>query len=204
MIKSIRMRWTGHVTRVGDKSGAYRVLVENLDGKSPVGRPRRIWENNIKMNLLDVGWGGMDRIDVPQRRESWRALVSAVMNVRISQNATQSTPPHKAHLDPWHTTTQGTKPHKTRHHTKHNTTKTHLNPCHTTTQGTKPHKARHHTKHTTTKRNLNPWHTTTQAGYRAQFFTSRLHVRHHCRASNESIFYYLRCTPCLLVKITTN
>jgi len=67
----------------GRHSGAYRVLVGNPDGKSPVGRPRRIWEDNIKMNPLDVGWGGMDRINLPQRRGSWRALLNAVMNVRI-------------------------------------------------------------------------------------------------------------------------
>jgi hypothetical protein len=137
VIKSVRMRWAGHVARMGDKSGEDRFWVENSDGKSPVGRPRRIWKDDIKMNLLNVAWGGMYRIEVPQRRESWWAIVNAGMHVRISRNNTQSTAPHKAHLDPSYTTTQGMSSHQAHHHRRQNST-----------HGTPPHKARHYIKHT--------------------------------------------------------
>jgi hypothetical protein len=62
--------------------GAYRVLVERPEGKRPLGRPRRRWEDNIKMDLQQVGWG-MDWIDMAQDRDRWRAVVSAVMNLRV-------------------------------------------------------------------------------------------------------------------------
>jgi hypothetical protein len=75
-IKS-RMRWAGHVARVGEKSGAYRVLVGRPEGRRPLGRPRRIWEDNIKMDLQDVGWG-MDWIELAQGRDGWWAVVNAV------------------------------------------------------------------------------------------------------------------------------
>jgi hypothetical protein len=65
----------------------YRVLVCKLEGKTPLGRPRCGWENNIKMDLLEVGCGGMDWIELAQARDRWRALVNAVMHLRVASNA---------------------------------------------------------------------------------------------------------------------
>jgi hypothetical protein len=59
------------------------VLVGKSEGKRPLGRPRRTWENNIKKDLLEVGWGGMDWMELAQGRDRWRALVNAVMNIRV-------------------------------------------------------------------------------------------------------------------------
>ena len=70
------------MARVEEGSGAYRVLVGRPEGERPLGTPRLIWENNIKMDL-DVGWVGMDGIDLVQDRDWWRALVNAVMNLRV-------------------------------------------------------------------------------------------------------------------------
>jgi hypothetical protein len=81
--KSRRMRWAGHVARMGTESGAYRVLVGKPEGKRSLGRPRRRWEDNIKMDFLEVGCGGMDWIGLAQDRDKWRALVNAVMNLRV-------------------------------------------------------------------------------------------------------------------------
>jgi len=83
VIKSIRMRWAGHVTRMGVISGVYRVLVGIPGGRRPLGRPRRRWEDNMKVNLPEVGCGGMDWIDLAQDRDRWRALVNAAMNFRV-------------------------------------------------------------------------------------------------------------------------
>jgi len=80
---SRRMSWAGHVARMGERRGAYRVLVEKPEGKRPLGRSRRRWEDNIKMDLLEVGYWGMDCIELSQERESWRAFVSAVMKLRV-------------------------------------------------------------------------------------------------------------------------
>jgi hypothetical protein len=68
---------------MGDGRGAYRVLVERPEGRRLLGRPTRRWEDNIKMDLQEVGWGGMDWIDMAQDRDRWRAFVSAVMNLRV-------------------------------------------------------------------------------------------------------------------------
>jgi len=68
---------------VGEKRGVYRVLVGKLKGKRQLGRPRCRWENNIKMDLQEVGCGDMDWIDLAQDRDKWRALVNAVMNLRV-------------------------------------------------------------------------------------------------------------------------
>jgi hypothetical protein len=83
MIKSRRMRWAGHVARMGEKRNAYRILVGNPEGKRPQGRPRRRWVDNIKMDLRAIGWNGGDWIDLAQDRDQWRAPVKAVMNLRV-------------------------------------------------------------------------------------------------------------------------
>jgi hypothetical protein len=68
----------------GEKSNACRILMGEPDRKRPLGRPRRRWVNNIKMDLRVIGWDGMDRIDLAQDREQWRALVNTLMNLRVS------------------------------------------------------------------------------------------------------------------------
>jgi len=83
VIKSRRMRWAGHVACMGERRGVYRVLVAKPEGKRTLGRPRRRWEDNIKMNLQEVGCGGMDWIELAEDRDRWRALVNAVMNLRV-------------------------------------------------------------------------------------------------------------------------
>jgi len=83
VIKSRRMRWAGHVARMGEKRGVYRVLVGRPEGKRPLGRPRRSWVDNIMMDLQEVGYGYVDWIGLAQHRDRWRTLVSAVMNLRV-------------------------------------------------------------------------------------------------------------------------
>jgi hypothetical protein len=83
IIKSRRMRWTGHVARMGEKRNAYRILVGKQEGKIPLGRPRRRWEDNISMDLREIVWIGMDWIDLAQDRDHWRALVNTIMNLRV-------------------------------------------------------------------------------------------------------------------------
>ena len=68
---------------MGEKRGVYRVLVWKPEGKRPFGRPRRRWEDNIKMNLQEVGCEGMDWIELAQDRDGWRVLVNSVMNLRV-------------------------------------------------------------------------------------------------------------------------
>jgi len=84
VIKSRGMRWAGHVARMGEERGVYRVLVGKPEGRRPLGRPRRRWVNNIRMDLQEVGCGYMDWIGLAQDRDGWRKLVSAVMNLRVS------------------------------------------------------------------------------------------------------------------------
>jgi hypothetical protein len=83
MIKSRRLRWAGHVARMGDKRDAYRILVWKPEGKRAVGRPRRGWEDNIRIDLREIGWGVMDWIDLAQDREQWSGHVNTVMNLRV-------------------------------------------------------------------------------------------------------------------------
>jgi hypothetical protein len=83
IIKSRRMRWAGHMARMGDRGNVYRLLVGKPEGKRPLGRPRRRWIDNIKMDLLEIGLNVVDRIGLTQDRYRWRALVNTVMNLRI-------------------------------------------------------------------------------------------------------------------------
>jgi len=76
------MRWVGHVARMGEERSEHRVLVGKPEGKRTLGRPRRRWEDNIKMYLREVGGGG-DWMELAQDRDRWRALVNKVMNLRV-------------------------------------------------------------------------------------------------------------------------
>jgi hypothetical protein len=82
VIKSRRMRWAGHLAHMGKGRGVYRVLVGKPERKRPLGRPRRRWEDNNKVDLKEVGCGGMDWIELAKDTDMWRALVNAVMNLR--------------------------------------------------------------------------------------------------------------------------
>jgi len=73
----------GHVARIGKTRGLYRVLVGKLEGKRPLARSRRRWEDNIKMDIQEVRFEGMDWIELAQDRDSWRTLMSAIMNLRV-------------------------------------------------------------------------------------------------------------------------
>jgi len=83
VIKSRRMRWVGHVACMGEERGVYRVLVGKPEARRSLGRPRRRWEDNIRMNFWEVGCGCVDWMELAQDRDRWRALVSAVMNLRV-------------------------------------------------------------------------------------------------------------------------
>ena len=83
VIKSRRMRWAGHVARMEEGRGVHKILVGKPEGKRPLGRPRRRWEDNIKMNLQEVGRFYGDWMELAQDRDRWRVLVSTVMNFRV-------------------------------------------------------------------------------------------------------------------------
>ena len=83
VIKSRGMRWAGHVARMEEGRGVHKVLVGKTEGKRPLGRQRRRWEDNIKMDLQEEGRGCGDWMELAQDRDRWRALVSTAMNFRI-------------------------------------------------------------------------------------------------------------------------
>jgi hypothetical protein len=83
IIKARRMRWAGHVPRMGEKRNAYRLLVGKPEGRRPLGRPRCKWLDNIRMDLVEVGWGDVDWIGMAQDRGRWRALVNSALNLRV-------------------------------------------------------------------------------------------------------------------------
>ena len=83
VIKSRKMRWAGHVALIEESRGVYRGLVGKTEGKKPFGRPKHRWEDNIKIELQEVGCGDMDWIDLARDRDRWRALVKAIMNFRV-------------------------------------------------------------------------------------------------------------------------
>ena len=77
------MRWAGHVACMVERRGVYRVLVGKPEGTRRLGRPSRRWEDNIKMDLQEVGCGGMDWIELAEDRDRWWTVVNAVMNLRV-------------------------------------------------------------------------------------------------------------------------
>ena len=83
VVKSRGMRWAGHVARMGEDRGVQRVLVEKPGGKRPLGRPRCRWEDNIKMDLQEVGGGRGDWMELAQDRDRWRALVGTVRDLWV-------------------------------------------------------------------------------------------------------------------------
>ena len=76
-------KWAGHVARMGERRGVCRIWVGKPEGKKPLGRPRRRWEDNMKMDLQEVGYGSMDWIELAQDWERWRTLMNAVMSFRV-------------------------------------------------------------------------------------------------------------------------
>jgi hypothetical protein len=82
-VKSRRMRWAGHAARMGEERKVYKVLVRKPEGKRPLGRPRRRWEDGLRMDLREIGLEGVDWIRLAQDRDRWRAVVSAVMSLRV-------------------------------------------------------------------------------------------------------------------------
>jgi hypothetical protein len=83
VIKARRMRWAGTVARMGEVRGAYKILVARPEGRRPLGRPRRRWEYNIKMDLRKIGFGDVDWIHWAQDRDRWRALVNTAMKLQV-------------------------------------------------------------------------------------------------------------------------
>jgi hypothetical protein len=83
MVMSRTMRRVGHVVRKGEKRNAYRILVGKPEGKQPLGRSRHRWVNNIKIDLRELGWVDMGRIDLAQDKDQWRDLVNTIMNLRV-------------------------------------------------------------------------------------------------------------------------
>jgi hypothetical protein len=87
LYSSRKMRWAGHVARMGEKRNVYRLLVGKPRGRRPLGRPRRRWIDDIKMDLLEIGLNVVNWIGLAQDRYRWRVLVNSVMNLRVPQTA---------------------------------------------------------------------------------------------------------------------
>jgi hypothetical protein len=83
VIKARRMRWVGHVVYMGKVRGAYNILVGRPEGRRPLGKPRSRWEDNIKMDLGEIGFGDVDWTHLAQDRDRWSALVNTVMNLQV-------------------------------------------------------------------------------------------------------------------------
>jgi hypothetical protein len=83
IIKARRMRWAGHVARMGENRNAFRLLVGKPEGRRPLLRPRHMWLDNIRKDLVEVGWGDVDWIALAQDRDRWRALVNSALNLRV-------------------------------------------------------------------------------------------------------------------------
>jgi hypothetical protein len=83
VVKARRMRWAGYVARMGEVRGAYNIFVGRPEGRIPLGRPRRRWEDNIKMGLWEIGFGDVGWIHWAQDMDRWRAVVNTVMNLRV-------------------------------------------------------------------------------------------------------------------------
>jgi hypothetical protein len=83
VIKARRMRWAGHVACMAEVRGAYNILVGRPEWRRPLGRPRRRWEDNIKMDIREIGFGDVDWINLAQDRDRWWAIVNTVMNLRV-------------------------------------------------------------------------------------------------------------------------
>ena len=84
VIKWRKMKWMGHVARMGERRDVYRILMGKPEGKRPLGRPRRSWEDNIKIDLQEVECGDRDWIELAEDTDRWRAVVNAVLNLRVS------------------------------------------------------------------------------------------------------------------------
>jgi hypothetical protein len=82
-IKSRRMRWVGHVAYMGEGMKVYKVLVGKPEGKRPLGRPRCRWDDGIRMDLREIGWGSAEWIQLAQDGDRWRVLVNTVTNLRV-------------------------------------------------------------------------------------------------------------------------
>jgi hypothetical protein len=83
IIKARRMRWVGHAARMGEKRNAYRLVVGKPEGSRPLGRPRRRWLDNIRMDLVEMGWGDVAWIGLAQDRDRWRVLVNSVLHLWV-------------------------------------------------------------------------------------------------------------------------